>query len=254
MGLQLAVYNVAGDKISSGETDEMGSLIFRSLPAGSGYSVRETESNPVRGLENLAVWSAEGSLPDANFYRNQSLQPGSNYITTRDGTRLSAYVFLPGPPEDGPYPTIVNYSGYEPSKPGSVLDASLTGFCGLLPVLCDAPSHPAGLIAGFMGYASVGVNMRGTGCSGGAYDYFEPLQVLDGYDIIETVAAQPWVFDNKVGMAGLSFPGISQLFVAQARPPSLGGHCASVCCRRDRGLNADPGWYFQQWLRFSMGR
>ena len=45
-----------------------------------------------------------------------------------------------------------------------------------------------------MGYATVGVNMRGTGCSGGAYDYFETLQVLDGYDLIETIAAQPWVF------------------------------------------------------------
>ena len=35
--------------------------------------------------------------------------------------------------------------------------------------------------------------MRGTGCSGGAFDFFEPLQNLDGYDVIETVARQPWV-------------------------------------------------------------
>ena len=35
--------------------------------------------------------------------------------------------------------------------------------------------------------------MRGTGCSGGAFDYFEPLQALDGYDVVETVARQPWV-------------------------------------------------------------
>ena len=35
--------------------------------------------------------------------------------------------------------------------------------------------------------------MRGTGCSGGAFDFFEPLQSLDGYDVIETVARQPWV-------------------------------------------------------------
>ena len=63
--------------------------------------------------------------------------------------------------------------------------------------------------------------MRGTGCSGGAYDYFEPLQNLDGYDIVETVARQPWVLHHKVGMAGVSYGGISQLFVAQTRPPSL---------------------------------
>ena len=63
--------------------------------------------------------------------------------------------------------------------------------------------------------------MRGTGCSGGAFDYFEPLQGLDGYDVIETVARQPWVLDHKVGMAGISYGGISQLFVAEDRPPSL---------------------------------
>ena len=37
-----------------------------------------------------------------------------------------------------------------------------------------------------MGFAVVDVNMRGTGCSGGAFDFFEPLQSLDGYDIVET--------------------------------------------------------------------
>jgi predicted acyl esterase len=63
--------------------------------------------------------------------------------------------------------------------------------------------------------------MRGTGCSGGAFDYFEPLQGLDGYDVIETVARQPWVEHDKVGMVGLSYGGISQLFVAATRPPSL---------------------------------
>ncbi|MCA9546106.1 MAG: CocE/NonD family hydrolase, partial [Myxococcales bacterium] len=68
---------------------------------------------------------------------------------------------------------------------------------------------------------TVGVNMRGTGCSGGAYDYFDRAQLLDGYDVIETVARQPWVKHGKVGMVGLSFPGISQLFVAAEQPPSL---------------------------------
>jgi predicted acyl esterase len=46
--------------------------------------------------------------------------------------------------------------------------------------------------------------MRGTGCSGGAFDFFERLQSLDGYDLVETVARQPWVLHNRVGMAGIS--------------------------------------------------
>ncbi len=63
--------------------------------------------------------------------------------------------------------------------------------------------------------------MRGTGCSGGAFDYFEALQSLDGYDVIETVARQPWVLHHKVGMMGISYGGISQLFVAATNPPHL---------------------------------
>ncbi len=72
-----------------------------------------------------------------------------------------------------------------------------------------------------MGFTVVDVNMRGTGCSAGAFDFFEPLQSLDGYDIIETVARQDWVSNNEVGMMGISYGGISQLFTAATNPPSL---------------------------------
>jgi predicted acyl esterase len=83
------------------------------------------------------------------------------------------------------------------------------------------PQNGIAILANLMGFAVVDVNMRGTGCSGGAFDFFEPLQNLDGYDVIETVARQPWVLHNKVGMMGISYGGISQLFTAQLRPPSL---------------------------------
>ena len=65
-------------------------------------------------------------------------------------------------------------------------------------IACAAPDQPGSLLAHALGYAVVAVNMRGTGCSGGSYDFFEPLQLLDGYDIVETVAAQDWVKNNKV--------------------------------------------------------
>ncbi|MFO0614707.1 MAG: CocE/NonD family hydrolase [Polyangiaceae bacterium] len=168
----------------------------------------------------MRVTAVADAPPDAAFYASQKLVPGFNYITTRDGTTLSAYVTFPGPPDKGPYPTVVNYSGYDPSKPGEPL-GNFGTICDDLPVLCDAPSDPSGLIAALMGFATVSVNMRGTGCSGGAYDYFEPLQLLDGYDVIETVAAQDWAFDHRVGMTGLSYPGITQMFVGKAKPPSL---------------------------------
>lgn len=227
-GVELRVVDGSGQEVDRATTDDLGSLIFRELAPGEGYSVEETEGLELEAARDLAVWSEEESYPDPAFYEAQVLQPGLNYIETRDGTLLSAYVQLPGPPEDGPYPTLVNYSGYEPSKPGVPLSEQfnlggldLDTLCGIFPVVCDAPNHPAGILGGFLGYATVGVNMRGTGCSGGAYDFFETLQVLDGYDAVEVVAAQDWVLGNKVGMAGLSYPGISQLFVAQSNPPSL---------------------------------
>ena len=63
--------------------------------------------------------------------------------------------------------------------------------------------------------------MRGSGCSGGVFDIFNRAQHADGYDVIETVARQPWVLNQQVGMVGLSYPGITQLYVASATPPSL---------------------------------
>jgi putative CocE/NonD family hydrolase len=146
------------------------------------------------------------------------LGAGVNYLRMRDGTTLSAYVTLPRGP--GPFPTVVNYSGYAASRPGEPLK-DFEFLCADFPVVCGPPEDGAALFAGMMGYATVSVNMRGTGCSGGAYDYFETLQLLDGYDVIEIVGAQPWVQHHKVGMVGLSYPGISQLFVGAQKPPSL---------------------------------
>ena len=77
------------------------------------------------------------------------------------------------------------------------------------------------LFGAALGFAVVDVNMRGTGCSGGAFNYFDPQQNLDGYDVIQTIANQPWVLDHKVGMMGISYGAISQLFTAQTDPPSL---------------------------------
>jgi uncharacterized protein len=183
---------------ATGEVDTEGVLIFRNLAAGK-YVVRG-EGTPAAQSDALNVTdSAEN--PPQSFYAGQKLPaPGFGYITMRDGTTLSANVALPGPADKGPYPTVVEYSGYEPSNPGS------TTFAQLFTTL---------------GYAYIGVNVRGTGCSGGSWQFFEPIESLDGYDVIEAVAAQPWAAGNTAGMVGISYPGISQLFVARSKPPHL---------------------------------
>jgi predicted acyl esterase len=219
-GAKIEVRDANDIVVASGTTDDLGSIIFRDLSPGDGYSVITPDVPKAAPQGPLRVMSVQDSLPSPDFYKDQKLQPGFNYITTRDGTKLAAYITLPGPPEKGPYPTVINYSGYDPARPAGPI-GDYQALCGDLPALCDAPADPSGFVAALVGYATVGVNMRGTGCSGGAYDYFEPLQILDGYDIIEAVAAQDWVLDHRVGMTGISYPGISQLFVATTHPPSL---------------------------------
>ena len=103
-----------------------------------------------------------------------------------------------------------------------------------------------------MGFTVVDVNMRGTGCSGGAFDFFEPLQSLDGYDVIETIARQPWVLHHKVGMMGISYGGISQLFTAQTQPPSLAAIAPLSVDRPDRD-DALPRRHPQHRLRRRLG-
>ena len=196
-GTELSVINGA-TTIASGTVDEQGALLFREIAEGDGYMV----ASDTEAATDIAVMSP-GETPPASLYtEEQTLLPagGFGYIVTRDGTTLSANVLLPGPIENGPFPTVVEYSGYQPSDPDSAQLAAL---------------YTA------QGFAYVGVNMRGTGCSGGSYRFFETAQSIDGYDVIEAVAAQPWVLDNEVGMVGISYPGISQLFVAATQPPSL---------------------------------
>jgi predicted acyl esterase len=184
----------------AGTTDANGALILREVPIGAGYHIVSGHPGPLFASGALEV-TAWDDPPDHSFYANQVINPGYGYLETRDGTLLAINVYLPGPPEDGPYPTVIEYSGYDPANP-------------------DA-SQPSTLISRVLGFAAVGVNIRGTGCSGGAFQFFEPLQSTDGYDVVETIAAQPWVQHNHVGMVGISYPGISQLFTAQLQPPHL---------------------------------
>lgn len=217
-GATLVLEDRTGKEVARATVDALGSRIFRGVSAGTGYVVRAPDAAEYSGP--ISVPTLAGSTPPRTLYTGQKLGPGFQYIRTRDGTTLSAFVTLPGPVDKGPYPTTVAYTGYDASRPGNKF-SEFESLCGQFPTLCAPPSDPSSLLVSVLGFATVSVNIRGTGCSGGAYDYFEVQQLLDGYDVIETVAAQSWVKGNKVGMTGVSFGGNSQLFVAQLRPPSL---------------------------------
>ena len=215
-----SLINAGGKTVATQGADSLGGLLFRNVTPGAGYRVSSggQTSDPVTVHDNSAApW-------DPTLYNQTIKDNGYQYLTTRDGTKLAIDVHPPTSPagEPGipsgvtlpplpagvgsefapPYPTLIEYSGYGYADP-------------------SGPVNGIAVLANLMGFAVVDVSMRGTGCSGGAFDFFEPLQNLDGYDVVETIAHQPWVLGNKVGMMGISYGGISQLFTAQLQPPDL---------------------------------
>ena len=235
-----------GKTVGSGTTDRFGSLIFRTVTPGSGYKVRTAGGGTVASTSSFAVLSTN-STPPASFYADQHLHAGLNYITMRDGIKLAATVRLPAGKTltDGPFPTVIEYSGYPIAAPGNLLTSILhPGSPGANPTLEPTSATAVGsLIAPLLGFASVSLQMRGSGCSGGAFDMFGLPTIFDGYDAVQIVGSQPWVFRHKVGLVGISFSGISQLFVAGTRPPDLEA-IAPLSVTNDLYTTAFPGGIF----------
>src|SRR3954468_3300171 len=200
-----------GRRVAVKRAGTLGGAVFRNLKPGKGYTLSS---------RRMTVFPNRSKPPSRKLYKQKIPASGYGYLRTRDGTKLAIDVRVPA--GSGPFPTVIEYAGYGYANPAGAQS-------GISPILT------------LLGYAVVGVNIRGTGCSGGAFDFFEPLQGLDGYDIVETVAAQPWVLNHRPGMVGISYPGIAQTFVAPTRPPHLAAIAAlSVVADTYRSL-ADPG-------------
>src|SRR3954447_11860522 len=212
-GAKATLLNGKGRTVKSKKVSSLGSVLFRSVTPGDGYrvSVGGEKSDALKVISNAAA------PPSTSVYDQQIPSSGYGYLTTRDGTKLAINVHPPSDisnaapvgihlprasTADGPNPTLIEYSGYGYANPAG-------------------PTNGIEVLANLMGFTVVDVNMRGTGCSGGALDFFEPLQNLDGYDVIETIAHQSWAKGGKVGMMGISYGGISQLFTGQTQPPDL---------------------------------
>jgi hypothetical protein len=222
-GERLQLENARGKVVRRGRADRFGSRIFRRVAPRAGYRVRRADGTRTARFRVLRA----GEDPPGSFYARKRLRQGLNYVKVRDGVELAMTVRLPPGKTlaDGPFPTVIEYSGYQVASPGSLLDSVVAGIQGQQ--AAPDPLVPAGgtvvgsAIAPLLGFAVVSVQMRGSGCSGGAFDLFDLPTTYDGYDAIETVAAQRWVRGGRVGMVGISFSGITQLFVAGTRPPHL---------------------------------
>lgn len=125
------------------------------------------------------------------------------WIPLSDGTRLAAKLWLPADAEQNPVPALLEYLPYR--KRDSTRRR-------------DQPMHA--WFAGH-GYASIRVDIRGTGDSEGiCKDEYLPQEQADGVEVIAWLAKQPWC-SGAVGMFGISWGGFNSLQIAALRPPAL---------------------------------
>ena len=78
-----------GGVVEQAPIDDLGSVLFRKVPAGKGYvvAVGSATSGPVTVTKPTDV-------PPQSFYSSQHLADGYGYLKTRDGTLLSVNCLL----------------------------------------------------------------------------------------------------------------------------------------------------------------
>ena len=139
----------------------------------------------------------------------------NEWITLADGCRLAARIWRPADAAADPVPAILEYIPYCTRDGTAARDEAM---------------HP--YIAGH-GYASIRVDMRGSGESEGLlHDEYLEQEQDDALEVIAWIAAQPWC-SGKVGMMGISWGGFNSLQVAARRPPALAAIITS-CSTDDR--------------------
>ena len=119
-------------------------------------------------------------------------------MTTRDRVRLDADIYRPD--AAGTFPVLLMRQPYGRAIASTVVYA-----------------HPTWYAA--QGFIVVIQDVRGRGTSEGEFCLFEH-EVHDGYDTVEWSARLPRS-NGRVGMYGFSYQGMTQLFAAEAQPPSL---------------------------------
>ncbi len=136
-----------------------------------------------------------------------------------DGMRLAARLWLPSAADHAPVPALLEFIPYRKRD---------------LTRLRDECNHAVFAEAG---YASIRVDMRGSGDSEGHMaDMFTDDELDDAIRVIEWIAAQPWC-DGLVGMFGQSWGGTASLLAACRAPPALKAIIA--CCATHNRFDDD---------------
>ncbi len=137
------------------------------------------------------------------------------WIPLQSGVRLAARLWLPVDAETHPVPALLEFLPYRKRDLTRVRDEPIHGYFA---------AH---------GYASIRVDLRGSGDSFGTMrDEYESQEQADALEVIAWLAAQPWC-SGAVGMFGVSWGGFNALQVAALRPPALKAIVTS-CSTDDR--------------------
>ena len=125
------------------------------------------------------------------------------WIELSDGCRLAARIWLPQDVAGAPSPAILEYLPYRKRDSTRLRDESMHAWFA---------AH---------GYASIRVDMRGSGDSEGLlHDEYLPQEQNDALEVIAWIARQHWC-SGSVGMMGKSWGAYNSLQVAQRQPPAL---------------------------------
>lgn len=137
------------------------------------------------------------------------------WIPMSDGSKLAATIWLPKDAEENPVPAILEYIPYRKND---------------FTAIRDSIRHP--YFAGH-GYASIRVDIRGSGDSDGILvDEYLKQEQDDALEVLDWISEQSWC-TGSVGMIGKSWGGFSSLQVAARQHPAL-KTIITLCSTDDR--------------------
>ena len=128
-------------------------------------------------------------------------------IDARDGTSIGVRIYRPD--GSGPYPALFGAAPYRFDN-------------NSLPASAQFLWRETGPIEWYVeqGYAYVHMDVRGSGRSGGQFEFMGRGEQNDLYDVIEWIGKQSWC-SGKVGGIGQSYFCMLQWFMGALAPPSL---------------------------------
>ena len=171
-------------------------------------SVLGTRSNPAAPVSVIEQNGGEW----INYQRAEDYPSTVNlpkgFVRMRDGVELAYTVTLPAdesgqPIQGAKFPTILIQTSYNKAT-----GAFVPAIGGADPFMVKR------------GYATVVVDVRGTGNSQGVWDAFGEKEQADYAEVVDWVISQPWS-DQKVGVYGVSYLGISAILTAAQNHPAV---------------------------------